>query len=122
MFENVQKVVRIPLLILKQNSKYLFCCIVIQRGITGTFFKNSCQMDISRLFNTACIDFFRCPVDVGCRSRMNIPFRIGIKGDESLEKLFLAGAMTLGMVSLKGHRYCIKIRTTCFFFLIHAIL
>uniref|UniRef100_A0A4W4HKF1 phosphoserine transaminase n=1 Tax=Electrophorus electricus TaxID=8005 RepID=A0A4W4HKF1_ELEEL len=47
-----------------------------------------------------------CLTDVECRSRMNIPFRIGKKGgDETLEKLFLDGASKLGMISLKGHRY-----------------
>uniref|UniRef100_A0A8B9JU91 Phosphoserine aminotransferase n=1 Tax=Astyanax mexicanus TaxID=7994 RepID=A0A8B9JU91_ASTMX len=51
--------------------------------------------------------FYSCPVNEDCRSRMNIPFRIGRKeGDEALEKLFLDGASKLGMISLKGHRYC----------------
>lgn len=47
----------------------------------------------------------RCPVDVACRSRMNIPFRVGKKeGDDALEKKFLEGAAKRGMISLKGHR------------------
>lgn len=47
----------------------------------------------------------RCPVDVACRSRMNLPFRVGKKeGDDALEKKFLDGASKRGMISLKGHR------------------
>lgn len=47
----------------------------------------------------------RCPVDVACRSRMNVPFRVGKKeGDDALEKKFLDGASKRGMISLKGHR------------------
>lgn len=47
----------------------------------------------------------RCPVDEACRSRMNIPFRVGKNdGDEGLEKKFLEGAAKRGMISLKGHR------------------
>ncbi|KAM9811037.1 phosphoserine aminotransferase [Neosynchiropus ocellatus] len=50
-------------------------------------------------------DFYVCPVEAGCRSRMNVPFRVGKKeGDEALEKEFLDGASKLGMISLKGHR------------------
>lgn len=41
-----------------------------------------------------------------CRSRMNVPFRVGSsQGDDTLEKKFLDGAAKLGMISLKGHRY-----------------
>lgn len=47
---------------------------------------------------------FSCPVDMACRSRMNIPFRLKAKGDEALEKEFLDGAAKRGMISLKGHR------------------
>ncbi|RVE67958.1 hypothetical protein OJAV_G00087150 [Oryzias javanicus] len=49
--------------------------------------------------------FYVCPVDSACRSRMNVPFRVGKKeGDEALEKKFLEGASKRGMISLKGHR------------------
>ncbi|XP_067295986.1 phosphoserine aminotransferase [Pseudorasbora parva] len=59
--------------------------------------------------------FYSCPVDVACRSRMNIPFRIGKKdGDESLEKSFLDGASKLGMISLKGHRSVGGIRASLY--------
>jgi phosphoserine aminotransferase len=46
-------------------------------------------------------DFYHCPVDVGCRSRMNVPFTLA---DASLDADFLAGAKAAGLVSLKGHR------------------
>uniref|UniRef100_A0A8C1RCT0 Phosphoserine aminotransferase n=1 Tax=Cyprinus carpio TaxID=7962 RepID=A0A8C1RCT0_CYPCA len=59
--------------------------------------------------------FYSCPVDEACRSRMNIPFRIGKKeGDESLEKAFLDGASKLGMISLKGHRSVGGIRASLY--------
>lgn len=59
--------------------------------------------------------FYSCPVDVACRSRMNIPFRIGKKeGDEGLEKSFLDGASKLGMISLKGHRSVGGIRASLY--------
>uniref|UniRef100_A0A8C2HYB5 Phosphoserine aminotransferase n=2 Tax=Cyprinus carpio TaxID=7962 RepID=A0A8C2HYB5_CYPCA len=59
--------------------------------------------------------FYSCPVDMACRSRMNIPFRIGKKeGDESLEKAFLDGASKLGMISLKGHRSVGGIRASLY--------
>lgn len=44
-------------------------------------------------------------MDMSCRSRMNVPFRVGKKGgDDALEKKFLEGASKRGMISLKGHR------------------
>ncbi|XP_074526609.1 phosphoserine aminotransferase [Halichoeres trimaculatus] len=59
--------------------------------------------------------FFVCPVEEACRSRMNIPFRIGKKeGDDALEKLFLDGAAKRGMISLKGHRSVGGIRASLY--------
>jgi phosphoserine aminotransferase len=46
-------------------------------------------------------DFYQCPVDVECRSRMNVPFTLA---DASLDADFLAGAKAAGLLSLKGHR------------------
>ncbi|XP_043916811.1 phosphoserine aminotransferase [Protopterus annectens] len=49
--------------------------------------------------------FYVCPVVPKCRSKMNIPFRIGnVKGDDVLEKKFLDEASKMGFLSLKGHR------------------
>lgn len=45
--------------------------------------------------------FFRCPVDVGSRSVMNVVFRLP---GEDLEKRFLEEAKKNGMLGLKGHR------------------
>jgi phosphoserine aminotransferase len=45
--------------------------------------------------------FYHCPVDVQCRSRMNVPFTLA---DDSLDADFLAGAKAAGLLSLKGHR------------------
>lgn len=58
---------------------------------------------------------FVCPVEKTCRSRMNIPFRIGnAKGDIVLEKQFLDKAAELGMLSLKGHRSVGGIRASLY--------
>lgn len=48
--------------------------------------------------------FYYAPVAKNVRSKMNIPFRIGNPGNEALEKEFLKGAETLGLIQLKGHR------------------
>ncbi|KAM9446476.1 phosphoserine aminotransferase-like [Clarias gariepinus] len=49
--------------------------------------------------------FYISSIDVECRSRMNIPFRIGnTEGDDVLEKQFLEGASKLGLMALEGHR------------------
>ncbi|XP_019954923.2 phosphoserine aminotransferase [Paralichthys olivaceus] len=59
--------------------------------------------------------FYVCPIDMACRSRMNIPFRLGKKdGDEALEKQFLDGAAKRGMISLKGHRSVGGIRVSLY--------
>ncbi|XP_071777012.1 phosphoserine aminotransferase [Centroberyx gerrardi] len=59
--------------------------------------------------------FYVCPVDMACRSRMNVPFRVGKKqGDEALEKEFLDGASKRGMISLKGHRSVGGIRASLY--------
>lgn len=49
--------------------------------------------------------FYYAPVAKNVRSKMNIPFRIGNPGNDSLEKEFLKGAEALGLIQLKGHRY-----------------
>lgn len=45
--------------------------------------------------------FYNNPVDVGCRSLMNVPFRLP---DPALEKPFLESARQAGLVNLEGHR------------------
>jgi len=50
--------------------------------------------------------FYSCPVNPKSRSRINIPFRIeGGDKQVELEEKFLAEALSLGMIQLKGHRY-----------------
>lgn len=59
--------------------------------------------------------FYACPVDKNCRSRMNIPFRIGgIPGSDILEKEFLLFAEKKKMVQLKGHRSVGGIRASLY--------
>ncbi len=45
--------------------------------------------------------FYSNPVDVSCRSRMNIPFTLS---DKDLEPVFLAESKAAGLINLKGHR------------------
>ena len=53
----------------------------------------------------ACIDasdgFYRNPVEVACRSQMNVPFFLA---DSRLDADFLAGAEAAGLKYLKGHK------------------
>jgi len=46
-------------------------------------------------------DFYANPVDVNCRSWMNVPFTLA---NSDLDADFLAGAKEAGLVTLKGHR------------------
>jgi len=52
-----------------------------------------------------CIDqsggFYSNPVDIDCRSRMNIPFTLA---NPALDAAFLAESKAAGLVSLKGHK------------------
>ena len=45
--------------------------------------------------------FYSNPVDIDCRSLMNVPF---ILGDAALDSSFLEGATKVGLTTLKGHR------------------
>jgi phosphoserine aminotransferase len=45
--------------------------------------------------------FYKCPVEKGSRSLMNVVFRLP---SEELEDRFVAEAKKAGMVGLKGHR------------------
>ncbi|VDM24186.1 unnamed protein product [Toxocara canis] len=59
--------------------------------------------------------FYYSPVDPKYRSLMNIPFRIGgAAGNEELESKFVAGALQLGMIGLKGHRSVGGIRASLY--------
>jgi phosphoserine aminotransferase len=55
--------------------------------------------------------FYRCPVDVGSRSVMNVVFRLP---NEGLEERFVSEAKKAGMVGLKGHRSVGGIRVSLY--------
>jgi phosphoserine aminotransferase len=59
----------------------------------------------------AAAGFYRCPVDKGSRSVMNVVFRLP---SEQLEKRFVDEARTHGMVGLKGHRSVGGIRVSLY--------
>ena len=46
-------------------------------------------------------DFYASPVEMTCRSRMNVPFTLA---DSTLDADFLVQAKTTGLLNLKGHR------------------
>jgi phosphoserine aminotransferase len=46
-------------------------------------------------------EFYANPIDVGSRSRMNVPFTLR---DDALNSEFLAGAERAGLLNLQGHR------------------
>lgn len=46
-------------------------------------------------------DFYHCPTENASRSRMNVPFTLA---KPELNDAFLAGAKSVGLVTLKGHR------------------
>ena len=55
-----------------------------------------------KLYNTIDkSDFYTNPVDVNCRSLMNVPF---ILADSDLDSVFLEEAANVGLKTLKGHR------------------
>ncbi len=45
--------------------------------------------------------YYHCPVDVACRSHMNVVFRLP---DAHLEQQFLSASAAAGFLNLKGHR------------------
>jgi phosphoserine aminotransferase len=56
-------------------------------------------------------DFYRCPVEPGSRSVMNVVFRLP---SEELEKRFVDETKKAGMVGLKGHRSVGGIRVSLY--------
>ena len=46
-------------------------------------------------------DFYSNPIDLACRSRMNIPFTLA---DPGLDQIFLEEAQVAGLINIKGHR------------------
>lgn len=47
--------------------------------------------------------FYRCPIDMASRSKMNVVFRVA-GGDETVEKKFVKEAEAAALVGVKGHR------------------
>lgn len=59
--------------------------------------------------------FYSCPIDRNCRSKINIPFRVGgPSGNEELEAKFIEEAEKLKMYQLKGHRTVGGIRASLY--------
>ncbi len=78
----------------------VFDWIKQQGGLTGIGQRNKRKAD--KLYNA--IDgsqFYHNPVDINCRSWMNVPFTLA---DPKLDPTFLAEAKQVGLVALQGHR------------------
>jgi len=56
--------------------------------------------------------FYFCPVEEKYRSKVNVTLRVGgPNGDKKLEEKFVEEASLRGMLSLKGHRWFIRLYT-----------
>lgn len=79
---------------------------IIRNG--GICEMEKCAQEKSNLLYTAISNsngYYCCPVDKKCRSRMNVPFRVGGEiGNEQLETKFIIEAEKRSMYQLKGHR------------------
>jgi len=72
-----------------------------QGGLEAAERRNRAKGDLLYGVFAELADFYRCPVDPGSRSYMNVVFRLP---SEELEKKFVAEALAAGMCGLKGHR------------------
>ena len=73
-----------------------------QGGVTGIEKVNSAK---AKLLYDA-IDstgYYKCPVEKGSRSKMNVVFRVA-GGDEAVEKKFAKEGEAAGLIGIKGHR------------------
>lgn len=59
--------------------------------------------------------FYELPVAASCRSRVNVPFRVGPQDQrEALEAEFLKQAESKGLVQLKGYRLVGGVRASMY--------
>lgn len=70
-------------------------------GLVAMEKRNRAKGDLLYATMEADPDFYRCPVEKGSRSYMNVVFRLP---SEELENEFVAQAKAAGLVGLKGHR------------------
>lgn len=83
----------------------------LDQMVKNTIIKSQLVYDVIDKSN----GFYASKVNENCRSRVNIPFRVGgIDGNTDLEKKFLDEAAKRGMLQLKGHRSVGGIRVSCF--------
>jgi phosphoserine aminotransferase len=77
--------------------------IEAEGGLTGIAKRNDAKA--AKLY--AAIDgsggYYRCPVEKGSRSKMNVVFRVA-GGDEAIEKKFAMQAEGAALIGVKGHR------------------
>jgi phosphoserine aminotransferase len=78
----------------------VFEWLIDQGGLAAIEQKNIAKAERLYAFIDAS-EFYYNPVELSCRSRMNIPFFLR---DERLNEAFLKGADERGLVQLKGHR------------------
>ncbi|HEY8041248.1 MAG TPA: 3-phosphoserine/phosphohydroxythreonine transaminase [Polyangiaceae bacterium] len=80
-------------------------------GLDAIELRNRAKADLLYGAIDAQSDFYRCPVEKGSRSVMNVVFRLPT---EELEKRFVEEAKKAGMIGLKGHRSVGGIRVSLY--------
>jgi phosphoserine aminotransferase len=82
-------------------------------GVAGMQKRNEAKAKL--LYDTidASGGFYRCPVEAGSRSKMNVVFRVAA-GDENIEKQFAKEAVAAGFAGTPGHRAVGGIRVSLY--------
>ncbi len=81
-------------------SGLMFKWLIAQGGLPAMAQRNQLKADLVYAAIDAS-DFYNNPVEVHCRSRMNIPFTLS---DPKLDAVFLQKAQEQGLYNLAGHR------------------
>jgi phosphoserine aminotransferase len=82
-----------------------------QGGLPGMERRNRAKAELLYGAIDQSSQFYRCPVERGSRSVMNIVFRLQT---EALEEKFISEAKKQGMVGLKGHRSAGGVRVSAY--------
>lgn len=77
--------------------------IEAEGGLTGIAQRNDAKAAKLYAAIEASGGYYRCPVEKGSRSKMNVVFRVA-GGDENAEKKFAKEAEAASLIGVKGHR------------------
>ena len=93
------------------------CCIINTGFVVTTGMQELCKQKSDLLYEVIgrSNGFYELPVDPLCRSRCNVPFRVGpTDRRETLEVQFLKEAESKGLLQLKGYRLVGGIRASMY--------